>query len=165
MHAEAWAFLAWAAGQIDLPFESSVVEFGSHDVNGNPRSLFRAARYTGVDPWPGPGVDVVGLAQDFDGAGQYDVCITAEALEHDADPVGQIAAAWRALKPGGWLVLTAAAEPRLPHRCDGAQGDTGGEHYANIAPEDLREWLAGWQVVALEHDTQHGDVYALARRL
>jgi len=162
MHAEAFEFIQRAVGWMGDTHGLNVIEFGAHDVNGSPRALFLQATYTGVDPWPGPGVDLVGRAQDFDYAGQYDVCITAEALEHDPDPAGQIAAAWRALKPGGKLILTTASDPRKPHRCDGHEGALDGEHYANISREQLAEWLKDWKAVTIQYDPYHGDVYAMA---
>jgi len=161
MHFEAFAFLSDKIK--DLPAGLHVLEFGAHDVNGSPRALFKdVAEYFGVDPWPGRGVDWMGYAQDYDGQERFDVVITAEAMEHDADAAGQIASAWMALKPGGTLLLTSAAEPRLPHRCDGTQGDMRGEHYANIAPAELADWLRDWVEVSITHDTNHGDVYAVA---
>jgi SAM-dependent methyltransferase len=162
MHAEAWSFLSKQAKPLNID-GVRVLEFGSHDVNGSPSLLFyEAAEYFGVDPWPGRGVDWVGLAQDYDGGGRFDVVITAEAMEHDADAKGQIDSAWRALKPGGVLLLTAAADPRLPHRCDGFEGDMSGEYYGNIDPVELAGWLDGWQSVEITHNTAHGDVYARA---
>lgn len=161
MHIEAWSYLMKNAG--NLPAGLRVLEFGSHDVNGSPRIMFaNCAEYIGVDMWEGKGVDWVGKAQDFDGEGKFDVVVTAEALEHDPDARGQIESAWRALKPGGVLIITAAAEPRAPHKCTGELGDKGGEHYANIDPDILREWLADWSDVEVIHDKWHGDVYARA---
>jgi SAM-dependent methyltransferase len=161
MHAEAWNYLEIESRKLQAGLR--VLEFGSHDVNGSPRSLFmNCTEYVGVDIWAGAGVDWVGRAQDFDGEGRFDVVISVEAMEHDPDARGQIASAWRALKPGGVLIITAAAEPREPHRCNGSLGDMGGEHYANIDPDTLRKWLAGWSNVEVLHDKSHGDVYAHA---
>lgn len=161
MHAEAWNYLASEAAK--LPQGLRVVEFGSHDVNGSPRSLLaNSAEYVGVDMWAGKGVDFVGKAQEFDGEGDFDLVISAEAMEHDPDAKGQIASAWQALKPGGILLITAAADPRAPHRCDGGLGDMRGEYYSNIDPESLRDWLSDWAQVEIIHDRSHGDVYAKA---
>ena len=161
MHAEAWNYLEIESRKLQAGLR--VLEFGSHDVNGSPRSLFmNCTEYVGVDIWAGAGADWVGRAQDFDGEGRFDVVISVEAMEHDPDARGQIASAWRALKPGGVLIITAAAEPREPHRCNGSLGDMGGEHYANIDPATLREWLADWSDVEVLHDRAHGGVYAHA---
>lgn len=162
MHAEAFRFIQTAVDWLGDTSSLRVVEFGAHNVNGSPRALFPASVvYIGVDPWPGSGVDVVCRAQEFKGTG-FDVCITAEALEHDPDPAGHINAAWQALKQGGKLILTAASEPRKPHRCDGSEGDLAGEHYANVSREQLALWLSNWRGVTIQHDLLHGDIYAMA---
>ena len=163
MHAEAFAFLSTVVGWLGDTEGLRVLEYGVHDVNGSPRRLFpRAAEYVGVDPWGGPGVDVMGRAQDYDGGGRFDVVITAEAMEHDPDAAGQIAAAWRALRPGGKLLITAASTGRAPHRCDGTPGELNGEHYANIPAGELADWLEGWTEKMVQYDPAHGDVYAWA---
>lgn len=163
MHAEAFDYIRKAVGWLGDTAGFRVIEFGSHDVNGSPRGLFpKVLVYTGVDPWDGPGVDVVKRAQDFSPAMEYDVCISAETLEHDPDPIGQINAAWLALRSGGKFILTAAAPPRLPHRCDGFVGDMAGEYYRNIEVADLQEWFKGWRNVRIVHNRAHGDIYAMA---
>jgi hypothetical protein len=90
--------------------------------------------------------------------------VSTETLEHMETPADLLASAHRALRSGGMLLITAAAPPRKPHRCDGSEGDLHGEHYANIDPAELHDLLIlhgfrGGQVV---YDGQHGDVYALA---
>lgn len=163
MHYEAMRALTKAVKKLPTNAGLRVLEFGSHDVNGSPRSLFDdPVEYVGIDPWPGRGVDVVSKAQDYDGGGRFDVVISAETMEHDADAHGQIASAWLALKPGGMMIITAAAEPRAPHRCDGYQGDMNSEYYGNIRLTDLSGWLSEWESVDISHDTSHGDIYATA---
>jgi SAM-dependent methyltransferase len=165
MHAEAMNFLARARQMLADVEKCAVLELGSHDVNGSARPLFAsAARYVGVDLWPGKGVDVVGDARSYDGEGQFNICITTEALEHDPEPWVLLQSAHRALMPGGILILTAAAPPRKPHSCAGVEGELNGEHYGNIDPAALTNWLheGGWGLVRLEWDNWHGDVYAIA---
>ena len=163
MHREAYQFVA--DQMIGRPVEGlSVLEFGSYNVNGSVRPIFRSpSRYVGVDLRPGRDVDVVCGAADYEGAGAFDVVVCCEALEHDPTPEATIASAWRALRPGGRLILTAASPLRTPHGCDG--GEVGaGEHYAGIAPADLSAWLAEWGEVEITHVRSRGDVYATARR-
>ena len=89
MHAEAWGYFVRMRSIIGKVDGLRILEFGSHDVNGSPRSLFNGCRdYIGVDPWDGPGVDVVSTAQEYDGQAAFDVVISAETLEHDPDPIG-----------------------------------------------------------------------------
>lgn len=107
---------------------------------------------------------MVADAGALDVADTFDVVVSTETLEHVAEPAGVLATAYRALVSGGFLVLTAAADPRLPHRCDGHEGDLRGEHYANIDPATLWTLLSdqGFTEIAVEYNEAHGDVYALA---
>lgn len=163
MHKEAFDFLQRAIGWLGNTSGLRVVEFGSHDVNGSPRKMFKdVIEYVGVDPWAGVGVDVVCKAQEFDGKGRFDVCISAETLEHDEDAPGQIRSAWNALRPGGKLIITCAAPDRKPHRCDGMEADLGNEWYENITIPKMFTMLEGWKHIQVTHNLPHGDIYATA---
>lgn len=160
MHDAAYAFVASVLGDVA---GARVLEFGARNVNGSVRALCGAcAAYHGVDIRPGPCVDEVADAAMYDGGGAYDVVLTTEMVEHAPNPAACVRAAWRSLRPGGRLILTAAAPERAPHGCDG--GGVGGEHYAGIAPGALADWLAAWQDVRIVHAPAVGDVYATAVR-
>lgn len=163
MHPDAYQFVQRTVQGRNLS-GAWVLEFGSYDVNGSVRPLFAACEhYIGMDRRPGPGVDLVGRAQDNQAAPfAYDIVVCCETAEHDPDVPGLIAAARRALVPGGLFIFTAAGPGRKPHGCDG--GDVGDEHYANIFPEDLRDWLADWTDVEVTYNPVACDVYAVARR-
>lgn len=142
----------------------AVVEAGSYQVNGSVRPLFAdAAEYLGIDIREGPGVDRVMDAAKFDGKGHFDVFVSTEVLEHTPEPANIIDAAWKSLRPGGALIITAAADPRQPHGVDGGSV-TMGEYYQNIAPNELQAWLTdrGWEAIELQHDIVQGDVYCKA---
>ena len=146
-----------------------VLDIGSLDVNStvqglHPRELLGTAKYYGIDTRKGPGVDSAVSAADYDGKEKYDLVISTETAEHTRDPREIIDCAWRALQPGGLLILTAAGPGRAPHGVDG--GEVGDEWYQNIGPQELQGWLeaGGWQQVHVEHDTNAGDVYATARK-
>lgn len=165
MHYEAMQFLQQVARNLEeKPY--AICEFGSYNVNGSARDAFRVfSRYVGIDVRPGPDVDMVCSSHDFRGGEGFDICVTAETLEHDPNPERTIQSAWDALKPGGLFVLTAAAPPRVPHSVNGVTGfDIRTEHYANIDPDDLRNWLRNWVDITIKHDVLHGDVYATARK-
>lgn len=167
MHAEAYQWLQYVVSAHVLPSlfgQAAVLEFGARDVNGSARPLFPGAAYVGVDVQDGPGVEIVADAADFDGHQLFDVVVCTETLEHCQSPWRVLASAYRALRSGGMFLVTAAAPPRQPHRCDGTQGELGGEHYANIVPADLDDELhrLGFHVSELRYDAMHGDVYALA---
>lgn len=169
MHPEAYDFIQRCRLSLGDISSMRILEFGAHNVNGSPRPLFEGCQsYTGLDPWPGPGVNIMARAQDLfrnDDHWKYDLVISAEVLEHDPDWIGQIDAASRALKPGGKLIITAAAHPRPPHRCDGTPGDLQGEYYGNMIPLLLREiLLIDFNILTSEIDRHHGDVHVLAEK-
>lgn len=164
MHDAAYQFVTDAvAARPHTP--AAVLEFGAYNVNGSVRPLFRgAARYHGIDIRPGPCVDEVADAATYDGGAQYDVVVTTEMLEHAPDPAACLRAAWRSLRPGGVLILTAAGPGRAPHGCDGGPGVPPGEHYGNLDPDELAGWLAAWRDVRIVTNPAAGDVYAVARK-
>jgi len=163
MHAEAYDFLRSAVEGLDVT-GALVLEIGSRNVNGTPRPLFDGcALYLGIDPRAGSGVDHIVRAGDYDGHANYDFVITAETLEH-ADAREIVECAWRSLKPGGLLVLTAATEGREPHSNDGVLGTFPHEYYGNIGREQLAQLLGEWDVVRLEVNDAHHDIYAIARK-
>jgi len=160
MHREAWQFVRGAVQALDVQ-GARVLEIGSRNVNGSVRPLFAGcAAYVGIDVRDGPGVDFVSSAEDYDGKGAFDICVSTETMEHMKAPQALIECAKRALKTGGILILTAAGPSRAPHGIDG--GDVGREPYKNIEPARLRAWLDGWQDVSVIE--QGDDVYAVARK-
>lgn len=163
MHYDA---LVYARRAVDsIPHSSTVLELGSYNVNGSVRELFKTARaFIGVDRREGPGVDIVSDAVDLKLGSVFDLVISTEMLEHAEDPEKVIQVAWESLKPGGYLILTAAAPERDPHSNNGDHGMPEDEHYGGIHPEDLRRWLSGWEVLSLEHHPDRGDIYATAKK-
>ena len=166
MHSSAFEFVRRAIGR--KTFER-VLDIGSLDVNStaqglHPRELLGTAKYYGIDAREGQGVDKAVAAADYDGKEKYDLVISTETAEHTPDPREILDCAWRALTPGGLLILTAAGPGRQPHGVDG--GDVGNEWYQNVGPQELAGWLeaGGWQSVYVEHNTSAGDVYASARK-
>jgi len=168
MHPQAHQFVRRALADLAVA-GAHIVELGSYDVNGTEQGLSvrelcaSSASYTGVDMRKGPGVDLVKQAQDLnadDLAHPADIVICMETLEHDNDPASIIDAAFRVLKPGGVLILTAAGEGRQPHGVDG--GGVGDEWYQNIGRADLKAWLADWMDVRIHEDHAAHDIYATA---
>lgn len=175
MHDEALAFLErcerWsvAGGQ---PIGRRVLELGSRDVNGSPRSVFRdAERYVGIDVVDGPGVDVLADARTWTSDERFDTVVCTEVLEHVHSWPMIVTTAALHLERDGYLLLTAASEGREPHSVD-APGDGAvvpprhGEHYENVDPARLLDVLRTneLEVVALEYHRHPGDVRVLARR-
>lgn len=163
MHDAAYQFVAQTVERHPVK-GLDVVEFGSYVVNTTVRPLFRGARsYIGVDPRPGPGVDVVRRAERYDAPDSADVAVCCETLEHAADVAGILASACRTLRPGGLFIVTAAATEREPHSMDGHRRVPAHEHYANLAPDELERALrdAGFVRVKVTHNPDAGDVYAV----
>lgn len=161
MHPEALAWVAKVA-RAQGPFRS-VVDAGGRDVNGSPRLLFPAARYVAIDLHDGPGVDLVADVTRWRPEEPFDAMVCCEVLEHVPNPAEFIATAHAALRPDGWLFLTAACPPRPAHSAIDGGPLHPGEFYRNINPDQLAGWLAGWDVTIEVHDDR-GDVYAAARR-
>jgi SAM-dependent methyltransferase len=106
MHPSVMEFVKGVVEEYKLAW-GPTLEVGSYDVNGSVRPLFRGA-YIGLDMRPGPGVDVVGLADAMDwGDRQFQVVVCTEMLEHDARPWRSMLEMARVLNPGGYLILTA----------------------------------------------------------
>jgi SAM-dependent methyltransferase len=144
-----------------LPNKDLVCELGSRDVNGSARVLFPGSRYLGVDILPGPGVDVVADAADFRLAPLFDVVLSTEALEHTPRGKEICRTAWHLLRPGGAFLVTAATNRRGPHSAQDGGPLREGEHYANVAEAELRDWLADFPVVLIQVRGSI-DIYALA---
>lgn len=147
MHPEARAWVEACLTRIPAP--RSVIEIGSRNINGGVRDLFGDADYLGVDLMEGPGVDLVADAAQVD-LPAADLVVTTEALEHYPDPKAVIDAVYRALVPGGALIATMAGPGRHPHSGLDGGGLHRDEHYRNIEPAELTEWLAGWAEHAID---------------
>lgn len=98
----------------------SVLEVGSKDVNGSPRSVVAALKprsYFGIDIEPGPGVDAVVSIHDLLALdASYDAIIATEVLEHVEDWRDAIHQLKATVKPGGVIVLT-TRRPGFPRHC------------------------------------------------
>ena len=92
-----------------------VIEVGSYDVNGSLRSLVESyypAEYIGVDIAKGPGVDVIGKAEDIlerFGKESFDIVISTELLEHVLDWRESIHNIKNICKAGGIILITTAS--------------------------------------------------------
>jgi len=95
-----------------------VLEVGSLDVNGSPRSIVEdqgPASYLGIDIVDGPGVDRICPAEEIVeqfGAESFDVIISTEMMEHVDDWRLILSNMKRALAPNGLLIVTTIL--RLP---------------------------------------------------
>ena len=147
-----------------LPPLYSVVEFGSRVVNGTVREIFTDAKvYLGIDIEAGPGVDIVADAADWKADEPVDCVVCCEVLEHSERWPEVVGSSYRALKPGGVLILTCASEKRAPH---GVSGDLirEGEHYQGLEIINLTNWILtiDFSVVLIDPNSPPEDIYTLA---
>lgn len=166
MHEAAYRFVA-AVVESERLSRLRVLEIGSYNVNGSIRPLFAdSTHYVGIDRRPGRDVDIVAEASEFDGAGEFDVAISMEAMEHTPRPRDILECAGRAIKRGGILILTCASPVRAPHACNGGPVVPPNEHYRGIDPNDLLTEMRemGWKEVQVSHNSTAGDLYAKARK-
>lgn len=162
MHPAAYDWVARFATAGDL----TVLDIGGRNINGTVRDLFPGAtEYVAVDLYPGPGVDVVGDVTEWETDARFDVVVCAEVLEHAANWRGIVATAYERCREGGRFVMTCAGPGRHPHSgVDGEWRLHDGEHYGNIAPEEMEAELAagGWSSFTV--DQQGLDLRSIAFR-
>src|SRR5262249_42511724 len=105
------AFLALCVRTFDPP--GPVLELGAVQVRGQGgyadlRPLFPGRAYTGCDVIAGPGVDRVEDAAALSlPAGSVGTVVSADSLEHMAEPARAVAEMHRVLASGGICLLTA----------------------------------------------------------
>lgn len=168
MHDSAFEFVRKITQSLPPLFR--VAEFGSKITNGTVCEIFTDATgrggYVGIDIVPGPNVNVVMDAAEWNGHGTFDCVVCCEVLEHTPRAMAICFSAFRALRRGGCFILTCATDPRPPHSAHG-KDDMTGEHYANPSYAEVREWLsvAGFDVVLFDIGAPVGDLYCFAMRV
>lgn len=167
MHPEAYEFVEKCRNQLGDISMLEVVELGSRDVNGSPRTLFTgAASYLGIDSSPGPGVDIVEDAAEWQPDSQCDLVICMETFEHTPRWREILDVIRRSLSEGGQVILTMATDPREPHSCTPGNDPPVAvdEWYQNIAPEELKMELENRAFFVEDFGTHpRGDLYAFAQ--
>jgi len=99
-----------------------VLDIGSMDINGTVRPQFekRGWKYTGIDSEEGKNVDMIcdvsKIPEMYLRFGAFDCVTCLEVVEHLNDPVTAIRDAKTVLRPGGLLVISAAANGFPLHR-------------------------------------------------
>lgn len=163
MHAEVLQWVKrWATDE-----SISVLDIGGRDVNGTCRELFPQASYTVLDALPGPNVDILANAAEWNPDGRrWDLVLCTEVFEHTPDWRGICEAAYQACRLGGRFVVTCATGDRSPHSAIAATDLQPGEHYANVTPQELGEALAaaGFAEVELQVIRNGLDLQATAVR-
>lgn len=160
MHQRAFDFVK----QFSTPDPISVIEIGSRNLNGTVRPLFPAAKWIGLDLYPGPDVDVVCDMLDYTPDSKVDLVVCCEVLEHADRWADMLRHASTWLVKNGRLLVTCAGPGRRPHSHVDGKKVRPGEYYGNIHPDELRRVL-GWCgldvliCTQLHDDTQSAAIY------
>lgn len=140
----------------------SVIEVGSLDVNGSPRSIvesFNPGEYIGVDIQMGPGVDQIcnaeGLIIRF-GYNRFDVLICTEVLEHVRNWEKVVRNLKHIVKPGGIVLITTVSRGFQYH---GYPFD-----FWRYEISDMGNMFSDFNIEILEKDPQEYGVFLLARK-
>ena len=154
--------------------QKNVLEVGSLDVNGGVRHYFDRCCYTGIDCHPGPGVDVVCMAHEFESyvpPGQtYHTVISTETFEHDNRLPETLTMISRVLLPGGLFLATCAGPDRPEHgtrRTEDAGGTWGPDpdYYQNVTAEFIHQHCRlDYQPLELHYGRGKQDLYFLGFR-
>lgn len=164
MHLEAINYVHQVVEDMELA-PNSVLDLGGRDINGTARDAFpMVARYVAVDINPGPCVDIVCDAADIDLEERFDVVVSTELLEHTPRGADIIVNACRHLRLGGVFIATMAGPGRAPHGASGEVKPPPGEHYRNIEPDELHEWLCAAGFTEWDVDKHFRDLRCWAVR-
>jgi len=140
-----------------------VLEVGSYDVNGSVRPYLeslRPRRYLGVDAEMGPSVDRIVDCEKLttEVAGQWDVVVSTEMLEHVRDWQTCMEQLVEIVKPVGLLLITTRS-PGFPyHPFPEDNWRFRGQDMAIILGE------LGMSIVAFEDDPTSPGLFVLARK-
>lgn len=141
---------------------SRVIEVGSFDVNGSPRSVvlpLEPKEYIGVDSQAGNGVDRVVEAGELVGtfgAESFDVVICTEVLEHVRDWREVVAQLKRSVRSKGLLLITTRSPgfPYHPYPVD----------LWRYTLDDIRRIFSDMEILELVADPQVPGVFLKARK-
>lgn len=158
-----------------------VLGIGTFDVCGTEKDYFNDCDYSGLDLGPGPGVDIVCPAQDYDAPDEtYDTIISCECFEHNPYYKETIVNAVRLLKKGGLFLFTCATTGRPVHGVASLEEvskekfanwktmpnvfreNWDNEYYKNLTESDIRESIdidEAFSEYKFEVEESHCDLY------
>ena len=151
MHPEQIEFCQHIANHYPQHFEHKIVlDVGSQDINGNNQYLFTNCEYWGLDIGEGENVDIICPVHLYSETRQkhepkqFDTIVSTEMLEHDCFYKESIRAMYNLLKPGGFLLVTAASINRAEHgtkRTTPHASPHTPDYYKNITIQMVKEAL------------------------
>lgn len=143
----------------ELVTGKNVLEVGALNVNGSLRAHVEAlkpASYKGIDIQAGTGVDFVADIAEGAYLPLEDLIICTEMLEHAPDWRAAVNNMKRALKPGGWLLLTTRSVGFPFHEYPG-------DHW-RFSTADMRRIFADFDLDQVKDDPQAPGVFVLAQK-
>jgi hypothetical protein len=160
MHNEVFRFASSIKEKFPEYFDSwHALDFGALNINGSIRSLFDNCTFTGIDWRPGPDVDVVSLAHEYNGQ-PSNVIISTEMLEHDPYWERSLDNMCHHLSAKhGMILISCANERRGPH-CVETSPESG--YYKGLLALDIHKILMRYKhkyLIVVNNDISN-DVYA-----
>src|SRR5574339_541060 len=144
MHIQAYEYVQKQVARRSFNY---VVEFGSLDINGSVRELFKTQKYHGIDFQAG-------------------AIVCCEVLEHTPSGHSIVNSAYRNLVAGGLFIVTCATDPRAPHSAVDGGWLREGEYYENVDPETFQLWCQDkFDIENIEVIRKRGDLYATMRKI
>lgn len=158
MHTEARKFIESKVVRFE---PDNVIEFGSRDINGSVRDLFK--NHLGIDMMPGQGVDVVADARMYGEPSSFACVVCCELFEHSKDWSAIVKNAYRILRKGGMFLATCAGPDREPHSMFDGGALHEGEYYRNLDRESLEVEFKAAGFMTFTIDEREGqDLYIRA---
>jgi len=158
-----------------------VLGVGTFNVCGTEDVFFENCDYSGLDLAPGPGVDIVCPAQEYDAPDEtYDVIISCECFEHNPFYKETILNINRMLKPGGMFLFTCATLGRAVHGTKSLEEQSklkyenwktmpnvsienwDNDYYKNLTEQDIRDVINVENIFSdfsFEVETNHCDLF------
>lgn len=152
-----------------LFLNTSVLDIGSLDINGNNRYLFENCSYIGVDVGDGKNVDYVCRGHEFNPGKQYGVVISTECFEHDQHWRDTIQNCISLTKSGGIFMFTCATTGRQEHGTTRTTPQDSpfthslfNDYYMNLTEDDIISiplFLDNWAVMEFSTNDHTKDLY------
>ncbi len=164
--AAAWINDALVWHMIGVP---DVLDLGGKTVWGNQWHADKFNSLTIVDLQPGPDVDIVADAADWEPDREYGLVLCTEVFEHTPRWRDIVRTAYKALRPHGLLIATCARDDRPPHSAVDGGPLRAGEYYENVPAMDLWGILAclgwhGFKVYEADGHFGNDDLYCWAQK-
>jgi SAM-dependent methyltransferase len=125
-----------------------VLDVGSLDINGNNRYLFENSSYCGIDIGPGPNVDIITVAHEFNAPNEsFDMIVSTSCFEHDKYYVKTFQKIVNLLRTDGMFLFTVATTGYPEHGTRKtniqdapllSQYNDWADYYKNIDEADVR---------------------------